>query len=155
MMACAIGCNPPPPAPWITRKSSSSGSDGALPQRKEAIVKITMQLMKNLFLPTMLATHPPIGSTTAFDTRYAVSTHVLSSWLAPRLPAMCGNATLAIEVSSTSINDAIATTAATTQGLVFGRHLSSAINLGSAVVADAAIGLVRSFLAKCSGRGNT
>ncbi len=69
MIACAIGCRPPPPAPWITRKSSSKGSDGAVPHKKELMVKTTMQLMKKRLRPSTLAAHPPIGSTIAFDTR--------------------------------------------------------------------------------------
>ena len=56
----------------------------------------------------------------AFDTRYDVSTQVLSSLLAPRSPAICGNATLAMLVSSTSMNAAMATTTAISQGLNFG-----------------------------------
>jgi len=42
--------------------------------------------------------------------------------LRPRLPAICGNATLAIELSSTSINAASATAEAISHGLTFGFH---------------------------------
>src|SRR5579875_3575991 len=56
----------------------------------------------------------------AFETRYDVSTHVLSSLLAPRLPAIYGSATLAMLVSSTSMNAASATTTAISHGLCFG-----------------------------------
>ena len=56
----------------------------------------------------------------ALDTRYEVSTQVLSSLLAPRFPAMCGSATLAMLVSRTSMNAAMATTTAISQGLNFG-----------------------------------
>ena len=45
---------------------------------------------------------------------------MLSSLLAPMLPAMCGSATLAMLVSSTSINAASDTTKAISQGLAFG-----------------------------------
>ena len=41
-----------------------------------------------------------------------------SSALADKLPEMCGNATLAMEVSSTSINVASVTVTAITQGLI-------------------------------------
>src|SRR3569623_716630 len=58
-----------------------------------------------------------MGSTTAFDTRYDVSTQVLSSWLTDRLPAMCGRETLAMLVSSTSMSVAIVTTRAIAQGV--------------------------------------
>ena len=103
------------------------------------MVKIMMQNMKKFLRPMMLATHPPMGSTTAFETRYAVSTQVLSSWLAPRLPAICGSATLAMEVSSTSMNAARATVAAMTQGLTRGRQRSCATSFGSATVSLVAI----------------
>ena len=53
----------------------------------------------------------------AFDTRYDVSTQVLSSWLTERSPAMCGRETFAMLVSSTSMNVAIVTTSAIAQGL--------------------------------------
>ena len=53
----------------------------------------------------------------AFETRYDVKTQVLSSTVAERLPAMWGSATLAMLVSSISINGASITAPATTQGL--------------------------------------
>ena len=67
--------------------------------------------------PTLEAIQPLIGSTTAFETRYDVSTQVPSSWLTDRLPAMCGSETLAMLVSSTSMKVAMVTTSAITQGL--------------------------------------
>src|ERR1700741_1213988 len=54
----------------------------------------------------------------AFDTRYDVRTHVDSSALADKFPEMCGSATLAMEVSSTSMNVASVTVTAITQGLI-------------------------------------
>src|SRR5713226_8349916 len=54
----------------------------------------------------------------AFETKYEVSTQVDSSAPAERLPAMCGSATFAIEVSSTSMNVAIVTVSAITHGLI-------------------------------------
>src|SRR5216684_2981890 len=62
--------------------------------------------------------HPDSGSTIAFETRYDVSTHVDSSDPADRFPAMCGSATFAIDVSSTSMNVASVTVTAITQGLI-------------------------------------
>src|SRR5580698_2854096 len=64
-----------------------------------------------------LAIHPLIGRMMAFDTRYDVSTQVLSSWLTERFPAMCGSDTLAMLVSSTSMKVAIVTTRAMAHGL--------------------------------------
>ena len=69
MMACAIGCMPPPPAPWITRKTRSMGSEGAAPHRKLAMVKTVMQKTKKLRLPIRLEAQPPNGRTIAFETR--------------------------------------------------------------------------------------
>src|ERR1700693_2351644 len=54
----------------------------------------------------------------AFDTRYDVSTQVDSSEPADKPPAMCGNATLAIDVSRTSMKVASVTVTAITQGLI-------------------------------------
>jgi len=54
----------------------------------------------------------------ALETRYDVSTHVDSSALADKFPEICGNATLAMEVSSTSMNVTIVTIIAITQGLI-------------------------------------
>src|SRR5580704_3531733 len=121
-MACAMGWSPPPPAPWITRKRSSMFRLVALPQRTEAVVNMKMQKMKKRFRPKRLASQPLIGRTMALDTKYDVSTQVLSSLLEPRPPAMYGKATLAMLVSRTSMNAAIATTTPMSQGLNFGRH---------------------------------
>src|SRR5580693_559899 len=62
--------------------------------------------------------HPERGSTIALDTKYEVSTQVDSSAPADKFPEMCGSATLAIDVSSTSMNVASVTTTAITQGLI-------------------------------------
>src|ERR1035438_7075580 len=65
---------------------------------------------------------PLSGSTMAFETRYDVNTQVLSSWPAERLPAIWGSATLAMLVSSTSMNVASVTVRAIIHGLTAGRH---------------------------------
>src|ERR1022692_425634 len=65
---------------------------------------------------------PLSGSTMALETRYDVSTHVLSSCPAERLPAIWGNATFAMLVSSTSMNVASVTVSAMTHGLTGDRH---------------------------------
>src|SRR5579862_1772948 len=103
----------------------------ALPQRTEASVNMKMQTMKKRFRPKRLASQPLIGRTMALDTKYDVSTQVLSSLLAPRPPAMYGKATLAMLVSSTSMNAAIATTTPMSQGLNFGRHGSRTAEAGA------------------------
>src|SRR5271157_484850 len=60
----------------------------------------------------------------ALETRYEVSTQVLSSIPAERLPAMCGRATLAMLVSSTSMKVESMTVKAIHQGLMAGRQPS-------------------------------
>ena len=77
-----------------------------------------MQIMKKRLRPKIPTNQPLTGRMIAFDTRYDVSTHVLSSVLAPRSPAMCGRATLAVLVSSTSINAASETTTAISHGFI-------------------------------------
>src|SRR5215472_12598919 len=62
--------------------------------------------------------HPDSGRMMALETRYEVSTQVDSSSATDRLPAICGNATFAIDVSRTSINVARVTVTAITQGLI-------------------------------------
>src|SRR5450432_112786 len=54
----------------------------------------------------------------ALETRYEVRTQVDSSAPAERFPEMCGSATLAMEVSKTSMKVARVTTMAMTQGLM-------------------------------------
>src|SRR5580700_671168 len=118
-IACAVGCSPPPPTPWMTRKTISRPRVGAAPQASELRVNSKMQTRKKRLRPNRPASHPLMGRTMALDTRYEVSTQVLSSLLAPKLPAMCGKATLAMLVSRTSMNAAIATTTAMSHGLNF------------------------------------
>src|SRR5580700_11236209 len=65
-----------------------------------------------------------MGRMTAFATRYELSTHAASSSPAERLPAICGSATLAMLVSSTSMNVAMVTTSAIAHGLCFARQIS-------------------------------
>ena len=60
--------------------------------------------------------------------------------LAPRLPAICGRATLAMLVSRTSMKAARATVAAMSHGLVRGRHAACAAS--SAVAESATAGFV-------------
>jgi hypothetical protein len=53
----------------------------------------------------------------ALAIRYDVMTHVLSSWLADRFPAICGSETFAMDVSSISMKVAMLTTKAINHGL--------------------------------------
>src|SRR6202045_559534 len=117
-MACLLGGNPPHPAPCKILKNTSMPRLGARPHKSELTVNAEQQDMKNRLHPIKLENHPDNGSTMAFDTRYDVSTQVDSSEPADKPPAMCGSATLAIDVSNTSINVASVTVTAITQGLI-------------------------------------
>src|SRR5579864_7111566 len=68
--------------------------------------------------------YAPAGRMIAFATRYAVITHVASSCVDPSPPAMCGNDTFAMELSSTSMNVASVTVIATIHGFTRGRHVA-------------------------------
>src|SRR5271165_3119305 len=81
----------------------------------------------------MEESQPLRGRTIALDTRYEVRTQVLSSCPAERLPAICGSATFAMEVSSTSMKVARVTVMAMIQGLTAGRQ-ASALALSNVVV---------------------
>src|ERR1700704_2297743 len=94
--------------------------------------------------------HPLSGSTMALETRYEVSTHVLSSVPAERLPAMCGSATLAMLVSSTSMNVASVTATAMIHGLTGDRHSAA-----SFMVIDAAPILISTSAKSYGLRANT
>src|SRR5215813_5122762 len=107
------------------RKKINDDSVGARPQRNDAPVKPTTEIISRRLRPNVLASHPVIGRMMAFATRYEVTVHVASSMLAERLPAMCGSDTLTTLVSSTSMNVASITETAMIQGLMFG--CSSAI----------------------------
>lgn len=57
-----------------------------MPQIRELTVKMTMQAIKNRLRPKRLTSHPLMGRTMAFETRYDVSTHVLWSWPGAQVP---------------------------------------------------------------------
>src|SRR5437868_8419210 len=73
----------------------------------------------------MEESQPLNGRTMALDTRYDVSTQLLSSCPAASPPAMCGRATLATLVSRTSIKVARVTVRAMSQTLWPGFHPNS------------------------------
>jgi hypothetical protein len=57
-------------------------------QKTEPSVNSAMHSMKKRLRPNSSTSQPLMGSTIALETRYVVSTHVLSLLLAPRSPAM-------------------------------------------------------------------
>jgi len=46
MMACWLGCKPPPKKPWNSRKMISAGRLWAMPQRNENTVNMPRQMRK-------------------------------------------------------------------------------------------------------------
>ncbi len=68
-IAWLFGISAPPAAPWRIRKKIRVPRLGAAPQRKEAMVKRMMQVMRKRFLPKTRDSQPVIGSTTALLTR--------------------------------------------------------------------------------------
>src|SRR6202451_1407966 len=119
----------------MTRKKIRNGSDGASPQKKEAVVKPVTDNISRRLRPKVVASQPVIGRIMAFATRYDVSVQVASSVVAERLPAMCGSETLTTVVSSTSMKVLDMTAIAISQGLISLVAGSLAgITLGSEIV---------------------
>ena len=81
-------------------------------------MKPKTESISSRFRPNRLASQPVIGRMIAFATRYDVSTHVASSMVDDRLPAMCGSDTLTTVVSSTSMKVANITDSAMIHGLM-------------------------------------
>ena len=102
----------------MTRKKIRKGSDGANPQKNEAVVNPVTDNISRRLRPNVVASQPVIGRIMALATRYDVSVHVASSVVAERLPAMCGSETLTTVVSSTSMNVLDMTAIAISQGLI-------------------------------------
>jgi hypothetical protein len=82
--------------------------------------------------PNQVASQPVNGRMIALATRYDVNTHVDSSIVAERLPAMCGSDTFTTVVSSTSMNVANITATATIHGFTARGVLVSAVEVTSA-----------------------
>src|ERR1700733_10260481 len=108
---------------------------GARPHRNELMVKMITHPINSRLRPNSIESQPVSGSTMAFEMRYEVRTQVLSSTVAERLPAMCGSETLAMLVSSTSMNVASITVAAISQGLTLGVQGTAGFAAGASTVA--------------------
>ncbi len=113
---CDNGCRPPPLSPCRMRKKISQSRLVAIPHNNDVRVNPLTQTISMRLRPKREANQPAIGRMMAFDTRYDVTTHVPSSYVAPMLPAMCGMDTLTTVVSSTSMNVASMTAMVTIQG---------------------------------------
>ena len=68
-MAIPTGAIMPPPAPWITRKTTSSVMFWATPQSAEPTVKTTMAVRRTRLPPKRSPSHPDAGMKTARLTR--------------------------------------------------------------------------------------
>src|SRR5437667_1080050 len=105
----------------IILKKIKNPSDGASPQKNDAVVNPVTASSNNRLRPKRPASHPVMGRTMAFATRYEVSVQVASLVLEERLPAMCGRDTFTTVVSSTSMKVLDMTAIAISQGLMSGR----------------------------------
>src|SRR5262245_63423640 len=99
------------------RKRISVQRFGARPQRNDDTVKPVTHIIRRFLRPNRPASHPVIGRMIALATRYEVSTHVASSIVTERLPAMWGSDTFTTVVSSTSMKVANITAMAMIHGL--------------------------------------
>jgi len=68
-MDCESGCSAPPPAPWRTRARRMMPSEGAAPQKKEAMVNRVTQMSRKRLRPKRRANQLEAGRITALATR--------------------------------------------------------------------------------------
>src|ERR1700692_3517009 len=90
----------PDTAPCSTRKAIRDGGPQASPQSRDAIVKSATDTTKVRTTPKRCMSQPVSGTDTPLATANEVMTHVPWSELTPRLPAIVGMETFAMEVSS-------------------------------------------------------
>src|SRR5690348_15777709 len=82
---------------------TSSGIEMAKPQTIEKVTNNSTDTTKLRTSPKRRAIQPVSGCMIALASAYELIVHVPSLGLTPRLPAMCGTATLTIVMSSTSM----------------------------------------------------
>src|SRR5262249_32960772 len=109
----------------MTRNTMRAGRFGAMPQNIDATVQATTERSRRRFRPKKLASQPVIGSTIALAAMYDVSTHVDSSIVADRLPAICDSDTFTTVVSSTTMNVPNMTAIAVSHGLTWCSSVTS------------------------------
>src|SRR5438552_12584413 len=126
-MACESGCMTPPVRPWMIRNITSTGSDGAIPHKIDADVKPAIDKSSRRLRPNTDASQLVIGSTIALAAMYDVSTHVDSSTVADKLPAMCERETFTTVVSSTTMKVPHMTATAVSHGLTNGSDSSGVV----------------------------
>src|SRR5690348_2398132 len=98
---CVSGYIGPAIAPWIARNITSMPRLVERPQHNEAIENSIVAHTKVFTSPKRRDRNPVSGNAIALATVNEVITHTDWFWLAPRLPAIVGNETLAIVRSST------------------------------------------------------
>src|ERR1700682_6546017 len=94
----------PDTAPCSTRNAIKDGRLQANPHSRDAMVNSTTDMTKVRTTPKRCMSHPVSGTDTPLATANEVITHVPWSELTPKLPAMVGIETFAMEVSSTCMN---------------------------------------------------
>src|ERR1700730_4681071 len=94
----------PDTAPCSTRNAIKEGRLQARPHSREATVHRPTEITNARTTPKRCMSHPVSGTDTPLATANEVITHVPWSELTPRLPAMVGIETFAMEVSSTCMN---------------------------------------------------
>src|SRR6185503_16043505 len=103
-----------------------------VPHMNDANTNNRMENVRYRLRPNVAAKNAVIGSTTTFDRMYDVATHAISSWVAPRLPAICGSETLMMVVSRISIIAAVIRPSRMSQ-----RYFSTSVVLCSAAAGGA------------------
>ena len=98
----------PDTAPCSTRNTISEGRLHATPHSSDAIVNSTSETQKVRTTPKRRISQPVNGTEMPLETAKAVMIHVELSLDTPRFPAIVGNETLAIVLSSTIMNVPIA-----------------------------------------------
>src|ERR1700722_5307180 len=94
----------PDTAPCRTRKAIKDGRLHASPHSREAMVNKATDMAKVRTTPNRCISQPVSGTDTPLATANEVMTQVPWSELTPRLPAIVGMETFAMEVSSTCMN---------------------------------------------------
>ncbi len=94
--ACDSGTSAAPKKPCSSRATTICASDSEMPHRIEAIVKPAIETSSTCLSPKRSVSQPASGVAMPAATMYEVSTQVIWSSDADRLPCMCGRATLAM-----------------------------------------------------------
>ena len=113
-IAWDIGIRTPPPIPWRMRNATMNGRVRARPHSMELTVNRITLMMYRRFRPMCALRSAMIGMMITVERMYPVTTHVISSREAPRLPLISGSATLTMLESSTAMIVPVRTVPATT-----------------------------------------